>query len=349
MESIFNVQQAELEQTAKSLSVLRELNGKSVMVTGATGLLGTQIAKTLLCYNRLFGTGIRVVVCGRNESKINDIYGNLPVERIIADVRSPIHTELPVDYIIHCASATSSKFFVTNPVDTIQIAIDGTRNLLELALEKHVSGFLYTSSLEVYGIPPKKDVSETDYGQIDFLNVRSSYSESKRMAECICKAYEAQYRVPVKIVRLTQTIGSGIEYRDSRVFAQFAKSVIEKKDIVLNTPGRTVRSYCDITDAVKGIFTVLLKGKAGDAYNIANMNTVISIADMAKMVCATNQDAGIKVVFNVPENIDSFGYNPEMQINLNSEKLQELGWKAEVGLEDMFNKLIVSLREKRNK
>lgn len=345
MESEIRVQQEEFEKAARSFSLLKQLDGKYVFLTGATGLIGTQIAKTLLCYNRLFGSNIHVIVCGRSEEKLGTIYGALPVKRIISDVLYPMKTELPVDYIIHCANATSSQFFVENPVDTIQTAINGTTNMLELAKEKKVKGFLFTSSLEVYGVPEKQNVKETDYGFIDFLNVRSSYSESKRMAECLCKAYSLQYGVPIKIARLTQTIGSGVDYHDNRVFAQFARSVIEKKDIILNTAGRTVRSYCDITDAVKGILTVLIKGQVGEAYNIANKDTTISIAEMAQFVCDHFKDSGIKVVFNSPQNVEKLGYNPEMQISLNTEKLEALGWKAEVGLEEIFRKLIEGLRK----
>lgn len=348
MESVYKIQQEDLEMTARKLPLLQELSNKHVLITGATGLLGTQLAKTLLCYNRLFDADIKIIVLGRNAEKIERLYGALSVEKIIADVRDPIHTDLPIEYIIHCANVTSSQYFVSNPVETIQTALAGTTNMLELAKEKKVSGFLFTSSLEVYGIPPKRDVKEDDYGYIDFLNVRSSYSESKRMAECLCKAYASQYGVPATIVRLTQTIGSGIDYSDNRVFAQFAKCVIEKKNIVLNTPGRTVRSYCDITDAVRGIFTVLLRGEAGEAYNIANKDTVISIADMAQLVGDQNPEAGIKVVFNTPDNVDKLGYNPEMQISLDTSKIEALGWKPEVGLEEMFSKLIEGLREKRS-
>jgi nucleoside-diphosphate-sugar epimerase len=143
------------------------------------------IAKTMLCFNRLFGRSIKVIVNGRSREKIEAAYGELPVHKLIGDVCDSISTEMPVDYIIHCASITSSQAFVKTPVDTIRTALNGTSNLLELAKDKNVSGFLYTSSLEVYGVPNKFNVKEDDYGYIDILNARSSYSEGKRMAECM--------------------------------------------------------------------------------------------------------------------------------------------------------------------
>lgn len=342
------VQQPEREDADNNLLLLQKLSGKSVLITGATGLIGAELAKTLLCYNRRNDADIRIIVCGRNKSKLDKMYDGLSVTKIVSDIREPFSIEGTVDHIIHCASATSSPFFVKKPVDTIRTTLEGTANLLELARIKNVKGFLFTSSLEVYGIPPKQSVTECDYGYIDFLNVRSSYSEGKRMAECLCKAYASQYGIPVKIVRLTQTIGPGIEYDDNRVFAQFARCAIEKQDIILNTPGRTVRSYCDITDAVRGIFTVLLRGEAGEAYNIANKDTTISIADMARFVCDHFAHAGIKVVFHAPDDIDSLGYNPEMQISLDTSKIEALGWKPEVDLKTIFRKLIDGLREKRD-
>lgn len=346
MESKNIIQQKEFEDVARSLDFLRVLDNKSILITGATGLIGTQLAKTILCYNRLFNRNIHVIVSGRNQNKLNMLYDNLPVRTIISDVRDKINTDFPIDYIIHCASITSSQSFVNNPVETISTAIEGTKNLLELAKEKKVKGFLYTSSLEVYGIPPKYEVTESDYGYINILSVRSSYSESKRMVECLCCAYASQYGVPVTIVRLTQTIGSGIEYSDNRVFAQFAKAVIENKDIVLNTAGKTVRSYCDICDAVRGIITVLIKGKPGEAYNIANMETAISIADLAQKVCDENPEANIKVKYNQSSYMSSFGYNPEMKISLNTQKLQELGWKPQYSLSESIKRLIEGLKEK---
>ena len=249
-----------------------------------------------------------------------------------------------MDYIIHGASATSSKYFVDHPVETILTAIKGTRNILEYAKYAQVEGMVYLSSLEVYGTPDgtKKTISESDYGYIDPLSVRSSYSEGKRMAECLCVSYAKEYDVPVKIARLSQTFGAAVSYDDGRVFAEFARCVAEKKDIILHTQGNTVRTYCYTRDAVNAIFYILINGIKSEAYNVTNMETAVSIREMAELVCSIYPESGIKVRIEIPEDISGFGYNPEMRIILNNEKTQALGWKAEVGLADMYRRMIES-------
>ena len=173
---------------------------------------------------------------------------------------------------------TASKAFVQKPVETIETTIWGTNNLLKFAQETGIKGMVYLSSLEVYGTTDFNlpEISEESYGYIEPLDPRSSYSEGKRMAECLCSAYFHEYGLPVKIVRLTQTFGPGVDYNDNRVFAQFARSIIEKRDIILHTKGETVRDYCYSRDAIAAIFTVLIKGEEGEAYNVANEETTIS-------------------------------------------------------------------------
>ena len=328
-----------------------ELDGKTVFVTGATGLIGSAIIKSMAAYNRIKGGSIRLVAFARNEEKAKKVFDGIPnISFAIGDINSAISYDGDVDYIIHGASATSSKFFVDHPVETIFTAIDGTKNILEFAREKKVSGFVYLSSLEVYGTPDpeKATIKEGDYGYIEQLSVRSSYSEGKRMVECLCCSYASEYGVPVKIVRLSQTFGAGVEYNDGRVFALFARSAIEKKDIVLHTAGRTVRTYCYTTDAVAAIIFVLLKGNVGEAYNITNKDTACSIKEMAQLVCDIFPESGISVKIEIPENVASFGYNPEMIIRLDTEKLEAIGWKASVGIDEMFRRLVASMKAGRD-
>lgn len=343
------VLQEDLEKIAKSEVPFSDLNGKTVFVTGATGLIGSQVVKAILCSNRLNGTDISVIACVRNKAKAETVFESVLSDEHFSiyegDINAAISYEGKVDYIIHGASATSSKYFVSNPVETIHTAIDGTTNVMEFAKKKHVESVVYLSSLEVYGTPAENQemITEKDYGYIEPLSTRSSYSEGKRMVECLCVSYGEEYKVPVKIARLSQTFGAGVDYSDGRVFAEFARCAIEKKDIVLHTTGKTVRSYCYTADAVKALLFILLKGQNGEAYNVTNMKTAISIYDMGQLVCDTFSDSEIKVKVEIPEDISSFGYNPEMIIRLDSSKLEKLGWNAEVDLSEMFKRLVKSM------
>lgn len=343
--------QEDMELLVKSGAVPFEmLNNKTVFITGATGLLGSQTVKALACSNRLLGTGIKIRAFARSREKAESVFGELlsrgDVEIVLGDISKEIAYEGQADYIIHGASATSSRYFVSNPVDTILTAIDGTRNMLEFARKKKAAGFLYLSSLEVYGTPSPDAglIGEGYSGYIDPLSVRSSYSEGKRMVECLCASYVSQYQVPAKIARLSQTFGAGVEYADGRVFAEFARCALEKKDIVLHTQGKTVRSYCYTKDAVAAMLLILLKGEAGGAYNVTNMDTKISIADMAQLVCDTFPQSGIQVAFDMPKDVAAFGYNPEMVIALDAGKLCALGWEPTVGLREMFTRLAGSMQ-----
>lgn len=230
-------------------------------------------------------------------------------------------------------------------METIDLAINGTKKLLDLAKNKQVRSMVYLSSLEVYGTtsPDASSISEKDYGYLDPTSVRSSYSESKRMAESLCVGYCYQYQVPVRMARLSQTFGPGVSYEDNRVFAQFARAVLEKRDIILRTKGETVRNYCYTKDAIEAIFYILLKGQAGQAYNVANKETAISIREMAEMVIERSGSNETKLVFDLADDVEKLGYNPTVKIRLNTDKLESLGWQAHTDLETMFLRLIESM------
>lgn len=323
--------------------------GKSILVTGATGLIGAFLIKALACRNTLFDSKITIKALVRNEIKakqiFHDILGRDFFEIVVNDVCNPITTSR-VDYVIHGACSTSSVDFVNKPVETIWTSIQGTRNILEFAKDNNVLGIAYLSSLEYYGKPTKQDVNETDLGYLNPTSIRSSYSESKRMAECMCVSYASEYKVPVKTIRLAQTFGPGVSVSDNRVFAQFARSIINNENITLHTKGETIRNYCYTADAVSGILTVLAKGTSGEAYNIANPNTTISIAEMAKFVCENFGKGQSQLEFDLGKDEAAFGYNPTMKISLVVDKISSLGWIAKTDLREMFERTIASLRLK---
>lgn len=345
-----SVLQNDIEELLQINLPIEELNGKTILITGATGLIGSQLAMSIACFNRKKKINIKLVLIVRSidkaKTKLTSIINRDYVTLIQNDILNPISYDGEVDYIIHTASATSSRYFVNNPVETINIAINGTKNILEFAKKKKIKSMVYLSSLEVYGIPNsnEKSITELDYGYIDPLQIRSSYSEGKRMAECLCCSYASEYNVPVKIARLSQTFGAGVEYNDTRVFAEFARCVIENKNIVLHTEGNTTRSYCYTKDAISALFTILLKGENREAYNVSDEKTAISIKDMALLVSNLFKESQVQVEFDIPNDLASYGYNPEMVIILNCEKLKRLGWTPSVNLKEMFCRLINSMK-----
>lgn len=338
----------DLENIADSPLPFGELYGSTVLVTGATGLVGSQAVKALLAMNRLKNAGIKVTALVRNEEKARRMYADSDdgaLNFLTGDVTEPIGDTVAADYIIHAASPTASKFFVEKPVETIRAAVMGTDHILSFAARAKSKGVVYLSSMEVYGAtdPELECVREKDLGYIDILNVRSSYSEGKRICECLCASYAREYGVPVKIARLAQTFGAGIPYEENRVFAQFAKSAINKTDIVLHTRGNSVGNYCYTRDVIKAVLLLLIRGEAGEAYAVANEASNTTIKGMAQMVADEIAGGSIQVVFDIPEDALAYGYAPDTAMRLNSDKLRALGWEPEIGLPETYRRMIGSM------
>lgn len=323
------------------------LKDSTIMVTGATGLIGAALIRGIMEYNHSFQGNIQVVALVRNEKKAFEMFSSYIqlgwLHVVAGDVNTIRYVEEKIDYIVHGASVTSSRDFVEKPVETIVTAIEGTRNILELAKKKQIKSMVYLSSMEVYGTPlDDKPLTEDKMGYLNPLAVRSSYSESKQMVENLCVAYKAEYQVPVKIVRLTQTFGPGVAADDGRVFAEFARCAANGKDIRLQTAGLTERMYLYTADAATALLTVLTKGTDGEAYNAANKNTYCSIKEMADMVSKKFGQGKSKVVIDIPK-IPNASYNPVCHIYLECSKLEKLGWMAKTGLEEMYRRMMVCM------
>ena len=315
------------------------LESSRILVTGATGLIG----KTLV-FN-LIRRKAKVTVVVRDLEKAKRLFEN-HVQYIVGDVRTVNFESLELDYIIHAASQTSSQYFIKKPVETISVAIDGTRNILNNAIkQRKLKRFIYLSTMEVYGTPlDDSKITEEHGSNLDTTSVRSCYPESKRMCENICISYASEYGIPVNILRLTQTFGPGVEYQDKRVFAEFARCAFEGKDIILQTKGETRRSYLYTEDAVNAILTVAKYGQPNLGYNGANENTYCSIYEMAKMVADKLAGGRIKVIIKENKSNDR-GFAPVLHMNLDTTRLQKLGWEPKVDLYGMYKALIDDWRK----
>ncbi len=305
-----------------------EFKGKSFFVTGATGLVGFTLIRVLLEANRKYELDIKLHALVRNLERAEERFAEYKTNPVlifhVGSVENIPAMDFPIDYIVHSASQTKSKEIVGRAVETIQTAVLGTHNVLELAKSKNVGGLVYLSSMEMYGHPERgHKVTEEEVGALSPLDLRNSYPISKLMCESMCCAYAAEYNVPAKIVRLTQTIGASVNYDDTRIFSYFAKCVEDGKDIVLKTKGDTERSYLHTTDATTAILTILLKGQNGQAYNCADESSYCSISEMAEKVA---KDGGVSVRYEIQDEGVN-GFPKPVFMDLDTTKLRKLGWK----------------------
>lgn len=331
----------DIDDFVSSFELAESLNGSKFLITGATGLIGSTLVHCLLALNN----GILITCPVRNLIKAKEMFGDEFskinfVETELMPFLNNLSKGDEYDYLVHCASPTAGRYMTEHPVDTYMLAIDSTRAILEYARNVQTD-IVYVSSLEYYG-QNFDDVliTENMQGYVNNTDPRSSYPLGKRAAEYLCVAYAKQFGVNVKVARLTQTFGAGVSAEDNRVFAQFARSVIEGKNIVMHTKGESAKPYCYTTDCVSAILYILLRGEKGEAYNVANQETYISIKDMANFLC-THFNSQLKVVV---EEHPEMGYAPITKLNLSTEKLKSLGWLPHYGLYEMFDRLIKSFR-----
>lgn len=321
--------------------------GRTVLVAGASGMIPSYVVYTLLGLNDSLDMGIKVLAMVRNEAKAHTIFGSLcernDLELVVHDVTEPFTTvdgehlfDGPIDYIFHGASPAKPSEHKNSPVTTIRANVDGTFNLLDLAVIKDAKAFVLMSSSEVYGTVKGVDsISENDYGYLDPLSPRSCYSEGKRAAETICASYQVQHGVRCVIPRFAHIYGPGMALSDGRVQADFAANVVRGEDIVMKSDGRSKRAYTYVSDAISGLFYALLKGptEAMEAYNIADSDNVISIRQLAESFIVSKPEKGLHLKIDIPR--DTAGlYNPAHFIGLDNSKIKALGWKPKTGISE---------------
>jgi len=316
----------------------KELEGKTILITGANGMLPAYLVETILYLNTIrFKQKAQIIAVVRNYDKAQERFKKHLLDRnlqfVVQDIREPLEGIPNVDYIIHAASLASPKYYGTNPVDVLIPNTIGTYNCLELARKNTLlQAFLFFSSGEVYG-DIGGEITETTYGNLDPNVPRSCYAESKRMGETMSTAYLHQYGVPIKIVRPFHTYGPYVQLDDGRVFADFIADIINKKDIVIKSEGWSKRSFCYLSDATIAFFLVLLKGQTGEAYNIGGFET--SIRRLAKMLV---EEYNLKMYTGTAEP----GYS---RVCPDISKIQKLGWTPTISVQDGFRRTVRSFHE----
>ena len=325
-----------------------KLSGKSLLLTGATGLIGTLIVEVLMEKNRADNLNVKIFAGGRNEKiareRFADYLGDKNFEFVKLDVNQPIDKDFRADFIIHAASNSHNFLFATDPVNTVTANILGTHNLLEFAVKSKAERALFLSSGEVYGKNlHDDDIFTEDYcGYIDCNTVRAGYPESKRASEALCQAYISQYDLDVVIVRPCRIYGASMRLDDSKALSEFIRNGVRGEDIVLKSQGLPKFSFCYGADCVSGIFYCLLKGERGAAYNIADSSEILSLREIAEYVSSL---AGKKVVFELPSATQAKGFSKAVNAILDNKKLRGLGWTPKDDTRSGIKKTIEILKD----
>lgn len=330
-------------KTIASAAAEFETSGGVILITGASGMIGSCIIDVLHASNQYFKKHFTVYALSRNEKKLRERFGDYPeVQCIAQSITEPIQLEY-IDYIVHAASFADPNSYASFPAETILTNIIGTKNVLEYC-KSNPARVLFTSSFEVYGQSDCEEYDESNYGVIDLNLLRNCYPESKRAAECLCKAYHAEYNVDCLISRLPSVFGPTMRPDDNKAHAQFIRNALEGKNVVLHSPGTQRRTYCYLIDAVRAILHILFYGKSGEIYNVANDRSITTIAELARMIA---ERAGREVVFDYHPDLETKGYSKPQNCVLSSKKIHTLGWKEKYGIKEGLEETFRILNEVR--
>ena len=325
------------------------LDGKTIFVSGAYGMITSYIVYFLMYLNIQYGINVRVIAQGRNKEKafgrFNEIWEENAFEFSNIDICKPIKLEDKIDYIIHGAGVADPRLYSTNPVEVMEPNLLGTYYLLKLAVEKKCDSFLLFSTGDIYGtVDDPSNIDETTVGKMDPLDIHSCYGESKRAAETLCASFTREYGIRANMARIGHTYGPTMDFKsDPRVVASFLKCAVESQDIVMQSNGKAKRPFCYLADAVFAYMLILLKGKEGEAYNVCNTEQFFSVKELADIVVNIPENKlNVVVKARDEQNVENTlnSYNKPVET-----KLKELGWNYKFDLKEGMTRTYQVLKE----
>lgn len=339
--------QNDLKTALRDVPYLERLKKRSVLVTGASGLIGSYIVDMLLAYNQLEKANITIYALARSEARLKDRFENARTEKLIyveQDVCNEISLDADVDYIIHAASNAHPAAFSADPVGTILSNVQGTEKLLRFGSAHGTKRLLFVSTGEVYGqCDENTDAFREDYsGYVDPLQARSCYPTGKRAAETLCVTYTEQYGLDTVIARPCHCYGPNVTATDNRATVQFINKAMHGEDIVIQSTGKQLRSYCYIADCCAAILTILLLGRSGEAYNVANSEAMVTVGEFAAIVAS---QSGRALIYSHPEKVTDAARHPLIRQVLSAEKVEKLGWKGRYSVEEGIARTMAVLKE----
>lgn len=304
----------------------QKLTNKNILITGATGLIGSCLVEILMSKTSI---DYQVYVAARNivraQSLFKEFIGSLNFHLIKYDVMESLHCSHDFHYIIHAASEASPDAFVAKPVEVMRANIDGVCNLINYGIHHNIERFLYVSTGEVYGEGDGRIFTEDYSGYVNPAIPRSCYPSSKRASETLCVAYRAEYGVDTVIARPCHVYGPNFTNVDNRVYAQFIRNVLAGENIIMKSTGSQFRSWCYVVDCASALLYILLNGESGQAYNIADESSNITIKELADMIADIG---GKEVVIELPSDAEKSGYNIVTKSVFSTQKLRSLGWSV---------------------
>ena len=334
------IYQEDIKSVFKFKCDWNKLKNKTILITGATGLIGTYLVDMFFALDKEYKLNVKLILIARHvpEIKLSN------VKYVALDISKPFNIDEKIDFIIHAASNTHPVQYSTFPISTITTNVFGIYNLLELASKNTGCRVELVSSVEIYGNDVQNienGFSENDFGFLDCNTVRAGYNESKRLSETLCQAYKAEKNTDVVIARLCRSYGPTLKKDDSKALSQFLRNGLNKQNIVLKSKGEQYFSYIYAAAAASALIYLLLKGESGQAYNVADKKSDIKLKDLAGLIA---DYSSTKVIFELPDEVEAKGFSKSQTAILNSTKINSLGWHPQYDIKEGIKRTLECLK-----